>query len=1134
MAILITVPTGSVGLPLRISTNQDSVVLSGTAGSEATVVQVKVGSADWTSEGGIVDFSAPTFTVPDPVARPDGLALVVGSNEIGIRTKDAWGHVSATGTVTVTRVLDSGILSVPSPPTGTKVYRHIDSVEVSVVASPSANVVGYNFYASQYPGGGTAGYLRVNQDTVTVSSETETSTEVLEEATATSSAVTAYRVRIGTETVGLTGPWIYDDVLDAGTGDGDVSVNLSLVREVATLRYAFDHSRSSATGTLNSDIFGRVSSDQPLYYVSTAVAWDSVNGSYTESGYGAEVAAAPLIVDRTIRGLTPQSFDDIVVRIIDRIRRTETGKNVGLQPGSVPREVRTDPFASEAERLHFIADFVHRCGSVVSLLQVDDTNGDGVTDPVSGSVYKLALKAALKATSDDDVQGILDGAFERLAADRQIFRLPAQKARGRVRFFAERQPSSVSAFRVDAGTTVVAQSDSTSAAATYVVTGGYNPSGDVDDYYNPEAGVWEIPSLSAVAAVAGSDGNRAPGQIRRVTRGPTGLKVTNDDWLTGGTGVETNSHLAERTILAQTSVDTGTPGGYEAVAVGTGGVERANVVGGGHALMKRDWDDVRGVHTGGKVDVWIVGEEERVREDAFSFSPAEIAGARFWIIGDPADLLFEVQDARLTAGTPLTIVSALRDVSKIKNFVLTGYTLPAYNRVQLDPLAAGQVFPAADDVVSGTVLYREQDRHVFAHQPARRVLGVSGEVIGDIPTSTYVFYRRDDPLLLGVSTRAEDAVAFSGVAVTIVSESKEQKVVLGTVPVSLAKLGIYGASVRVYGDAGGTVLYALGTDYTLDAGTSTTRGTVARTALGAIPDGSLIYVDYDHDENFVASYVTNGIVENVAARVDVTRHTTADVAVKEVILVPLNIEATVLPDSTILSSKDPSSRTRLDLAIRASVAGVFSALRPGQDVSQSDVISAVDRTVGVSSLTTPLHVFCKASGTVVPRELVHGADTVGGFVYLGGESSALADAYLITAELSDPPVDGGGTVGDPAWIFVDEEVLIRDGVTVPGEVGEAPWQGWIIGAEGASLVGYSDDATLAALGFATEAARQAERVLRTANRALISLPPGQTPLGRLVEVTYVTAVSTSQRTTVAIRDVEKATVGRLTFLYAEA
>ena len=53
-------------------------------------------------------------------------------------------------------------------------------------------------------------------------------------------------------------------------------------------------------------------------------------------------------------------------------------------------------------------------------------------------------------------------------------------------------------------------------------------------------------------------------------------------------------------------------------------------------------------------------------------------------------------------------------------------------------------------------------------------------------------------------------------------------------------------------------------------------------------------------------------------------------------------------------------------------------------------------------------------------------------------------------------------------------------------MGQRAGQGWIIGAEGASITGYSDPATLAAQGFLPNQIA-AQQLLLTANHAVVSI-----------------------------------------------
>jgi hypothetical protein len=114
-------------------------------------------------------------------------------------------------------------------------------------------------------------------------------------------------------------------------------------------------------------------------------------------------------------------------------------------------------------------------------------------------------------------------------------------------------------------------------------------------------------------------------------------------------------------------------------------------------------------------------------------------------------------------------------------------------------------------------------------------------------------------------------------------------------------------------------------------------------------------------------------------------------------------------------------------------------------------------------------------------------------------------AYILTNPLENPTTDGGGYATEHKGVFQDDVAmtLVLD-ISLVASVAN---QAFIIGATGASIMGYSDDATLIAEGFTTAAGIQAERLRRTANHIVIALtaadvPPDE-PTNHAYAVSYV-------------------------------
>ena len=85
----------------------------------------------------------------------------------------------------------------------------------------------------------------------------------------------------------------------------------------------------------------------------------------------------------------------------------------------------------------------------------------------------------------------------------------------------------------------------------------------------------------------------------------------------------------------------------------------------------------------------------------------------------------------------------------------------------------------------------------------------------------------------------------------------------------------------------------------------------------------------------------------------------------------------------------------------------------------------------------------------------------------------------------------------------DTKLKLLPGASDPSSVGLAVGSSYIIGSAGLPIEGVSDNATLTAGGYVTAASQEARRKELTANTALVSLPPGESPTLYRYAATYV-------------------------------
>ena len=1112
---------------LVFTTNQEAIIITGTVDVNTVSVQLSVNGGAFVSDPNLISFVLQTFTIPNLGVYPTGLPLEFGVNVILIRTVDIIGGVSATSSVTVNRVavLDTTGTQIP---TGIRVRRHRNVVDILTAKPkpittfvPNENVVfgstptpqdlvlvtvdtatflGFNLYASTSPAGAT-GYFRINEKPITTPSELEEDDILAYDDLAIwdVSSAQVIRVRISEEDefgneLGVRLDSFHDNTTLAGkfrfTGNfQNYEFNEFLV---------FTHNRQLG---LNSDQFINVPDADPLYYVVTGMYFDPTTGTEIETPTSQEVLGAPLIIDTTVRDLPGRTQAQIVTDYMTAVLRVNS--EISLVPGSVTRDVDIDPFASEAERIWFLLDFVHRSQSFLTLLALDDVSGSGVSDPVAGSAYKQALKAALGYSNDSSVQGLIDQQFDKLAANVNKTRLPGRPSTGSLVCYTATRPSKD--IQIPAGSFAISTADSTNniSSQRFRIGGSFVlPTTNAEAFYNFQERRYEI-RVPIVAEASGIAGNVPPGTIKTLV-GISGLSAINESATVFGNDQESNADLAARSMIGFAAVDTGTETGYAETAANKIGVIKTKIVKSGDALMMRDYDDVRAKHIGGKVDVWIQGVLERQVTNKFAFT-FEVARDIQCQIIDPTNLIFRVLDSRVTSSTPIIEILnnlgqglGVRNVTLGLDYDLTGVVILDYQTFQIDTSIA-QPVTVVDDIITADYRFQTVNRFVMPLQPVRRVVSIVGEVSGPLdPSIHYKLFKPDDPLLNGESTIAQNYVVItpsggipSGDTITI---NDELHVMIGFEQEPLASIGINTATIRVFNEQR-TIEYerpeALVPDFDIIAGTPTTPARIVRTQASQIANGQEVSVDYVHDENFTVSYVINELLQQLQAILNNKRHVTADVLAKQSILNDIDIETTVqLKKGAAKDKADPVVRNNVSLDLNKKVIG--------QGVAQSNVDAAINDSTGIQFNVLPMAKMAYAEGSQKLRESVLSTYTHLPILDNGGNV-----VYILTNALKYPTTDLGGQDTEHKGVFQDDVgMLSANDLTL---VGQSTNAAYIIGSGGAVIVGYSDDATLAGEGF-LPSEYQAARLRKTANHVVVSLLgglPADIPTNHAYAISYI-------------------------------
>jgi hypothetical protein len=1116
------------------SSNVKTQMISGYVDPNAIDVQVQIRGAGFVSDPTLVALDLPNFQIPNPASYPDGLTMLPGDNQIDVRSVDVSGNLSLISSVTIRYVTSRELALQVTAPTGIEMQRNKDSITLVTSKNPEPAIVGYNFYASKESGGVLTGYFKINQAMVSQSFS------VLEDTTLSQEDVT-YHHHNGTLHVSVTeenGTTLVQDISNSYTPlvgtytDQVLTLNVTARQPVEYFKFEHDRNGSTNEGFINNEQFLDVNNDQPLFYVITAVGYDAANREYVESRYSAEFVGLPLIIDTTIKDMTPRTRQDIILSEMKTIQLVNP--DVSLIPGSTTRDIHIDPPASEMERLGFIADFIHRAQSFLTLLAIDDPNSSGTSIAVRLSSYKQALRDAFQFTTDTATQALIDDAFDKRAGDYNVLRLGAQKSIGQEVFYTSTRPTrDMTIARGDLVGTI-ADAELGIPAVTFEVTSTVVlPLTSLDSYYNTYLKRWEI-TANIRAVTPGSDGNRPAGQIKKIVSGATGFSCTNDKPTAYGYSIESNRHLAERAMLSLSSVDSGTTTGYLATASRVPMVQEAIVVEAANEYMMRDWDDLRLKHIGGKVDIWVKGLNEQEVTDTFAFMFETATNTRFETVDAPT-YTFRSLDPSLSVDNPLTEMLdvpskgyGFRNVTKGTDFNLAGVTYVDYRTIRL---VAAPPFPQPpqppfdpEDIIVGDYRYQVSNQFVTSRQPVRRIISVVGEVSGTLSADTnYLLYKLEDPLLEGESTRAHDYIQimrYNGIpsGATIVVND-ERHVLVGSRAEALGSIGVDPASVRIF-DTTRVIEYhgpeSSTPDFLIVAGTATTPTHVVRLSTGAIANGQEVSIDYSHDENFTVRYVVNDLLRTVQSAIDVKKHATADVVVKQAIDNVINIENTVI----LISGAD---RSLADSNIRTRAVSEVDNRPIGGGARQSDVIHAIEGVKGVDYVVVPFSKMAWADDSLVLRDALYN-----NYVHVSSLDSGTNRVFILVEPLSAATIDGGGPTNRHRGVFMDSQAMTL--TTVTG-IAHAPSQAFIIGAGGLSIVGFSDNATLTAEGFTSDE-WDAERKKRTANHVLVSLDIADDPSHHDFTCSFITAGDTGTKD-IVVGALSVASIGTLNIIYDE-
>lgn len=971
-APVILLPSGGS----NYSTDTPNQTLSGTTEANTSYIQVN-GSTHGVS-----------YTPGDIIWAWNG-TLDDGVNELKIvAVEQLTGLHSAETVINITLVRTPNYVSV-SAPTGVKLRRYQDKVEVICAKNPEEQVVGYNFYVYTTSGGNNGTYAKINTDIVSSYS-------------------------------------FYEDMVEEKARSIDTAGNIritSIVDEVIRVfYYSIDLTQDRfdemvAAGSLPSVAFIDTT---PLFFVVTAVIYDTTLGRVSESTNSFELEGSPLTITTGINTLPTRKQDDIILTYSQEL--LAGNPNIDLKPGTVMRDM-LDPISEEQARIYVIQDFMARSLSVSALLDFDDSDHDGVSDPVTSSLPKKALQLALGLTTGTDVQNFIDAQFDALGSNVNVTRRGAVPAIGTVVFYTATPPVRVMTVYEGAVVSTLGDVDAGIAAQSYttLATKSLDPT-NKEAFWNPATSRYEL-TIDVTAVNSGETGNTDSYTIKSVGSGvDSDFQVENPDPVRFGADRETNNNMATRIGLSL-HTDTGTGGGYTKVAAGVPGVRYVRVEEAGDDLMRRDYDSVRDKHVGGKVDIYIQGSKEIQKTEKIAFSFQEVqaiqggqTGEIFNIV-NVASFQFKTTNPRVTAHTPIFEVTQVYNSTRAKSYDLGGYTITGdglivnLNETSSTNKAIGL---ASSDIIRVDYKYRSFDVFTLRYQPVLSITSVVGALSGTLSEDNYELVRLQDVLEEGNSTIAQDGFRLIYANGLPVSEFQtitgEQHVLTLGVREPLNNLGVENDSIIV-SNTTGTITYDLHKDYTIatrDSGATE----IEMVEGGRISSGQTVAVSYVSIENFTVTYTTNELLTQVQNEVNKMKHACADAIIKQSVENKIDFAMTVIPKAGV------TNLSLLTSKIRTAIANLVYKLGIGQPLTQSAVVATVNSLSDVQYVVLPLTKMAKADGSFIARDDI-------GTVIFQLYNEGMSTSY-ITADpvLRYNTIDKGGPENLFRGVFEDNMPLV--------------------------------------------------------------------------------------------------------------
>jgi len=896
--------------------------------------------------------------------------------------------------MTLTTIADR-VASAPVP-TGVLVRRNNQYLEVACAGVTMDNytgeLVGYNFYVSNTPGGGAGGYSLMNSSYVNAPSGTRQLSAPIRSSTSEVDGII-----VDTKVSGLLKGEEFTYRLDN-----------TLLRDMV------------AEGLLSNSTYD----DQSVFYFTvTSVVYEPTLGYLVESPYSTEVSGRFITFSATTSNVPERTREQVISSMVQRILGGKN-KDANLIPSSVYRDL-LDPISEEFANYYIIQDFYAQTASIKTLVQFDDENGDGVSDPVDTSIKKARLRSALRIADANTVQSFIDSFFDKKAANHEISRLKAQPARGRVLFYTSEVPPEGLIINDGAVLSTGPGFGANGSAIQFIVLGTKKIyASNKQNYFNATEQRYEI-ETEVVSYAAGSLGNVPVGAINQLRSGADSrYRVTNTSPTFGGTNRESNLSLANRTQLAIAGLDIGTKTGYLLKSLSVPGVRSARVVQAGDPDMLRDKDPDTGRHLGGMVDIYvestIIGERQETVAFNYEGPAGTNAGEKFFV--EDANLLrIRTTNSLVTPSTPIfevvKVVNVSRGATYESRWAIVG--TGSGDSIQLAQNSHNlSIGMATMDVIEVDYRFRGSNTYVLENQPVQEIISVVGDIDGELPTEGYSLVKLEDPLMLGNSTKARDGVAiefFNGFpSESTRSVEAEAYLFLSTKPIRIVKKGVDVDTLVVSADSAGVYVYQRDIDYTIGKGGLQGYTYLYLQPFSKIRAGSEVYLSYRHSQNLTVTYTVNEALQRVQDTLEGIRNGTADVVVKGCIQNYVDIAVQVIRERGF-------SEDVVKSKIQTILANHISSLKVGQGLNLDDMVKMVKDVPGVRTLHLPVSRMMKQNGSLIQKDYVGFADFV---VYNTNANRGVTSYISLRPVLNYGTVDGGGEPNLFRAVYENEKALV--------------------------------------------------------------------------------------------------------------